>query len=223
MIRPLFVLPLRWHWNSIFGIAVVELRRRDVGWVRQDKADEEHPGTLVVGVLTNPGGGTLPVRRVVPDVGGVARARLFDARPFVALRGDVPDTPEDVPLGRDDVQGVYFLAEPVVVPGLTPEMKLPDGVDPIPLGPDRVVPTRCLAVVGLGVVPITDLMDVPAGCQGGSRGYANRTIGVGSVEPRPPFRYPIDVGSGVHRMSVATAGVAAVLVGQNKHEIRWFN
>ena len=86
-----------------------------------------------------------------------------------------------------------------------------------------VVPAWNGAVVGVGVVPVTHLVDVLADRERGARRNAHRAGAIGRAEARATSGQPVEMGSLDERMSVAAQGFRAVLVGHDDEQIAGWN
>ena len=170
-------------------IVLIPGRGRRQRKVRRDHGDKKHPG-LVVGLLSpllQPGAGGIANLAVIAGVGGFARAsqlgHLVAATPHRNVAAhqslDVADT-------IDHVHGQDFFGPAMVIAGLAPEMQFANGRGPVAGLAQRMVPTRNAAVVGVGVVPKTDLMHIAAGGKGGAGRHANGAAGVGLAEAGAP-------------------------------------
>jgi hypothetical protein len=156
---------------------------------------------------------------VVDGVGGLARARHGDHLPGVApLRHVVADQAEQVALAFVDVHRNDFFREAVVLAGLA-EVQLADRGDAVAGLPEQVVPGRRLAVVGVGVVPVADLVDVLAAGEARARRDADRAGGVGRAEARAARGERVQVRRVDHRMARATQHLRVVLVRHDHQQI----
>ena len=77
-------------------------------------------------------------------------------------------------------------------------------------------------MVGEGIVPITDLMDIFSGRQGSASGHADRAGCIGFCEERASSSQGIQGWRDVGWIAVAASDMLLVLVGENEKEVRLF-
>ena len=110
----------------------------------------------------------------------------------------------------------------MVIAGLTPEMQFANGRRSVAGLAQRVVPTRHAAVIGVGVVPKTDLMHIAAGGKGGAGRHANGAAGIGLAETGAPTGQTVQVRGLDERMAGTAQELGVVLVGHQHQDIERF-
>ena len=112
----------------------------------------------------------------------------------------------------------------MVIAGLAPKMQFANGRRSVAGLAQRVVPTRHAAVIGVGVVPKTDLMHVAPGGKGGAGRHANGAAGVGLAETGAAAGQAVEVRGLDERMAGTAQELGVVLVGhQHQHVERFFH
>jgi len=177
MVGPLIdSVELRFRQARVIIIAIKMLRRCGQGIVRGNERNEQHPRLVGVflGLFVQP---DLRARGDLAIVQGVRRlAGTGHARHFVGgatHRQIVANETEQVALFVDDVHrhdgfgesGILFVGA---------EVKLADRDDAVSGFAQAMMPTRHRPVIGVGIVPEPDLMDVLAGGECRARRNADR-------------------------------------------------
>ncbi len=146
----------------------------------------------------------------------------MDAFAFVAERWIVSDGAEGVAYAFYHVEGIYFSGESIVVFGAA-EVEFSNGVYVVALFPEAVVPAWDASVVGEGVVPVANLVDVAPGGQGGASGYADGAVCVGMCKTCTPISQPVYTGSLHHGVAVTAGCVPVVLVREDEEHVGGFH
>ena len=189
--RPLLLLVLLRPGQIVACVVPIEvLGRRGQRKVRGHERHEEHPGLVAVlrRLLVKP---NLSLGRdvaVVAGVDGLAGSGHARHLPGALAYGEgIAHQAHEVALAVDDVHGDALDVETVVVRGGA-EVELADGLHPVPAFAEVVVPRRRGALVGVGVVPVADLVGVLAGREGGAGRDADRVaaVRVREAQPRVP-------------------------------------
>ena len=222
-----FVLRILLRPGQVVALVVpIEvLGRRGQRKVRGHERHEEHPGPLAMfrRLLVQPDLGFGRDVPIVARVDGLARPGHTRHLPGSLANGKVvADQTHEVALALDDVHRDPLHVEAVVVSGGT-EVKLADGFHPMSALAEVVVPGGRRALVGIGVVPVTDLVRVLAGCEGGAGRYADRVAAVRAGEPHPARGEPVDVGSVRQCAAMAAERLGAVLVGHDHEQVSGFH
>ena len=104
------------------------------------------------------------------------------------------------PFGLDDMHGVDFFGEAVIVVAGS-EMQLADGGDFVSDLARPMMPGGHPSVIGESIVPIPGLMRIPASRDSGSGRATQRTGAVGVREPDPAPRNSVQCGRFDHGMA----------------------
>src|SRR5437667_9346147 len=102
-------------------------------------------------------------------------------------------------------------------------MKFSDGDDAMAGGAQPMMPARYRAVIGISVVPKSDLMDVLSCREGCPRRNANRRGSPAGGKPRALRRQPVQIGRLHDGMAVAAHHLAIVLIGHNDQQVPSFH
>src|SRR5262245_39751626 len=89
--------------------------------------------------------------------------------------------------------------------------------------PEAVAPRRHTAVIGHGVVPKTNLMDVASGMEAGPRGHADRRVAIGVGEAHAACSQPIKIWRADHWVAAAAKHAGIVLVRHDDKHIAWLH
>ena len=218
-----FVLRILLRPGQIVAVVVpVEvLGRGGQRKVRRHERHEQHPGLVCVlrRLLVQPDLGLGRDVAVVARVDGLTGPRHAGHLPgTLAHREIVANEAHQVALGLDDVHRDALHVEAVVVVGGA-EVQLADGLHAMAALPEMVVPRRRGALIGVGVVPVADLVGVLAGREGGAGRDADRVAAVRVREPHATRGQRVDVGRVRERAAVAAEHLGAVLVGHDHEKI----
>ena len=224
--RPVIRAKSRRKVDIVERIAIVEPARHQKGRVGAHVRHEESPraGAPPAGPEQPPDGPPRDVAIVVL-VGGVADARALRIELPLTGRGRlVPAASQQrrypaAPI--DHVHGRNLFGESVVVVGAS-EVELADRDDGVPVLPQAVHPALPRAVVGEGVVPVSRLVRVEAGGDGGARGAAEGARAVGVLEAHSLAGEPIKMRGAHEGMAVAAEHPAGMVVGEEEQEILRF-
>ena len=226
VVRPLLPRILFRPRQIVAVVVPIEVLGRRGQWkVRGHERHEEHPGLVAMlrRFLVQPDlrfGRDVPVVARVDGLAGSGHAGHLPGA--LAHRKVVADQAHEVALALDDVHGDPLHVEAVVVAGGA-EMELADGLHSMAALPEMVVPGWCRALVGIGVVPVADLVGVLAGREGGAGRYADRVAAVRAREARTACGEPVEVGRVRQRTAVAAEHLGAVLVGHDHDQIPGFH
>ena len=164
MVGPRVGRPLRRQRHVCERVLGVGFRRGDIGWMRTDEIEENHPRLGIVAVFGEPAQGVFGTAGVVLQISRIARARPPKLAVFVAKGRLIADAAEDIADAINYVQRLDFLAKSVVCI-LPLEVQLADRVATEALFTQALMPGGGRAIVGMPVVPVADLMHVAAGGQ----------------------------------------------------------
>ena len=148
-----------------------------------DEGEEERPWLFVVRVFFQTLFGFLGIADIVLLVGRVACSGRVDASATLAYGRIVTQAAEGIADSIYHVKGLVLLRKPIVIV-LAAEVELADQVDGVTRISDFVVPGAFRAIVGKGIVPVADFVNVLAGCEGGSGRNADRAGCISSRKAR---------------------------------------
>ncbi len=201
------------------------LRRRRQRVVRRHERDKQYPrlGPIFWRLLMQP---DLRARRDLAVILGVGRfAGPGHARHLVgraAHRQVVADKAHQIALAADDLhRNDRFRKSAVIL--IRAKVKLADRHDLVARIAQAVMPARYRAVIRIGVVPISDLMNVLAGGKGSPRGDADRRRRPAIGKAGSARRQRVEVGRAHQSVPVTTHQGAAVLVRHQDQQVFWLH
>src|SRR5262249_44460261 len=222
MVGPLVaVVEFRLRQARVVVVVVEMLGRCRQRIMRGDERDEQHPRLVAIfrRLLVQPdlrAGGDLAIVLRVGRLAGAGHARHLVGG--AAHRQVIADEPEQIAFALDHVHRHDRFGEAAVVL-VGAEVELADRDHAMPGVAQAVMPARDRAVVGVGVVPEADLVDVVAGGEGGARRDADRGGGPAGGETGAGLRQPVEVGRAHERVAVAAHAAAAVLIRHDDQQV----
>src|SRR6266581_3075878 len=198
------------------------LRRCGEGKVRRHEGHEQHPRLAGVlgALLAQPDLCARADLFVIESVGRLAwsghRSHFSrSAAPWHIL----PHQAQQIPLALDDVHG-YLLFGKAVVFVWPAEMQLSDRDYAVAVLTQQVMPGGHRAVVGVGVVPEADLVNVLPDGEARARRDANGARGIGVGEDRAARREGVEARCLDGRMLSVPGDFRVVLIGHDDQEIQ---
>ena len=221
MARPLLQRILRRRRQLCVHEPLKQVGRRRERRMRTNKPDKQHPRLLA----RRPRGVFKPADRlvrnplVVIEIAAPPRPRLEDrfAGAF-AGRHVVSDRPHHIADAVHHIQRNALLLKTFRRAGAF-VMQLPDRFDPMPFPREASPPPFHRAVVREGVVPISDLMNVPARREAGARRNADRAVRVCVGKARSARRERVQIRRERGAVAVRAHRVPPVLVRENEEQI----
>jgi hypothetical protein len=214
-------IELRQRQMRIVVIAVEMLGRSGQRVMRRHERDEQNPrfAAAFLALLVQP---DLRARGDVAVVERVRRlARSAESGHLVSgasHRQIVANEAEKIAFAFDDVHRHDRLREAAILV-LRAEMQFSDRDDAMAGVTQVMMPARDRAVIRIGIVPKSDLMNVLAGRERGARRDAHGRRRPTGCETRSPRRQPVEIRRMHERMAVAAHHVAAVLIRHDDQQV----
>ena len=212
------------HGQVHGSVILIPARRCGQREMRCHHGHKQDPG-LVSSLLTpglEPVAGCLADIAVIGGVSGFARAgQLGHLVAALAHRNVVAHQALDIAQAVNHMHGQNLFGPAVVVTCTAPEMQLADRHRVMAGLPQHMVPTGNAAVVGVSVVPETDLVNITPRGKGRPRRHTNRAAGVCVGEAGAARGQPVQVRGLNERMTGTPQKLGVVLVGHQHQNIEW--